>query len=49
MNSAFPSSYLKVLCYRDDLMVVRKLFVASDWSGIKIFHQLKLPELHLVA
>ena len=49
MNSALPSPYLKVLCCRDDLTAVRKLFVDSDWSGIKTLHQLKLPELHPVA
>jgi hypothetical protein len=49
MNSALPSPYLKVLCCRDDITVVRKLFVASDWSRIKRPKQLKLPELHLVA
>jgi len=49
MNSALPTPYLKVFCFRDDLMTVRKLFVASNWSGIKTLNQLKLPELHLVA
>ena len=30
MNSALPSPYLKMLCCRNDLAAVRKLFVASD-------------------
>ena len=49
INSALPSSYLKMLCCRGEVTTVRNLFMASDWSGIKTFHQLKLPELHLVA
>jgi uncharacterized integral membrane protein len=49
MNSALPTLYLKMFCFRDVLTAVRKLFVASNWSGIKTLNQLKLPELHLVA
>ena len=47
MNRALPSPYLRVLCCRDDLTAVRKLFVASDWPGIKTLRQSKLPEIFI--
>ena len=40
MKSAPPTPYVKMLSCRDDLTAVRKLFIASDRSGITTLHQL---------